>query len=259
MYTEEEARKKIIEAGLRLVNEKLAARTWGNISARISEEEFIITPSGRTYDSLEMQDLVKVKIKDLSYEGKIKPSSETRIHAGCYAIRKDVDFIIHTHQVYASVISVAGQNTDFAPCAGYGLPGTQSLWKKVKISVEENPFSNMFLLNRHGALCFGSDYENAFDNVIELEKKSRALFEANRVEAPERKKRKAFIDDYAQILGYGGIALPGEDENAVELIRSKNSLAACYTVNAKPMAFFDVVLQNNIYRKKYSKLADTNR
>ena len=56
-YTEEEARGLIIEAGHRLLETHLVARTWGNISARISDTEFLITPSGRAYETLTEDEL----------------------------------------------------------------------------------------------------------------------------------------------------------------------------------------------------------
>ena len=93
-YDEKTARALIIEAGHRLLENKLVARTWGNLSARISEDAFIITPSGRAYDTLAPEDLVKVCIRDLSYEGDRKPSSEKGIHAQAYLLRPDCSFII---------------------------------------------------------------------------------------------------------------------------------------------------------------------
>ena len=94
-YSETEARKLVIEAGLRLLENKLIARTWGNISARISKDEFIITPSGKAYDSLTPADLVKVRVSDCSYTGNIKPSSEKGVHAAAYSQRSSVGVIVH--------------------------------------------------------------------------------------------------------------------------------------------------------------------
>ena len=51
-YTQQEAKSLVIEAGLKLVREGLIVRTWGNISARISDEQFVITPSGKGYETL---------------------------------------------------------------------------------------------------------------------------------------------------------------------------------------------------------------
>ena len=104
-YSETEARSLVIEAGRRLAENKLISRTWGNVSARISKDEFIITPSGRAYETLSPADLVKVRVSDCSYSGNIKPSSEKGVHASAYALRQHSGFIIHTHQFYASVVA----------------------------------------------------------------------------------------------------------------------------------------------------------
>ena len=41
-----EDRQKIIRACKFLQDKNLIARTWGNVSARLNEKQFIITPSG---------------------------------------------------------------------------------------------------------------------------------------------------------------------------------------------------------------------
>ena len=177
-YTENEARALVIEAGHRLLENKLIARTWGNISARISDTQFIITPSGRAYDTLKPSELVKVNISDLKYDGDIKPSSEKGIHASVYALRPNVNFVIHTHQFYASAVCAEEKDTDFAPCAAYGLPGTKKLKMNVSESIKLNPDSRAFLMAKHGALCLGSDFDESFSVASELEEKSRMLFES---------------------------------------------------------------------------------
>ena len=100
-----QARSAVLKAGLRLVEAGLIARTWGNVSCRVDAESFVITPSGRSYQSLTADDLVQVKIDDLSYQGPIKPSSEKGIHAEVYKLYPEVNFVIHTHQENASVIA----------------------------------------------------------------------------------------------------------------------------------------------------------
>ena len=46
---EEKAKRAVIQAAKELVKKGLVARTWGNISARISDTQFVITPSGLSY------------------------------------------------------------------------------------------------------------------------------------------------------------------------------------------------------------------
>jgi len=278
-YTEEEARKLVLEAGLRLVREGLIARTWGNISARISDTQFIITPTGRSYDSLSPDELVKVNISDLSYEGDIRPSSEKGIHADCYRLRSDVDFVIHTHQFYASIVGVQGKDKSFAPCAAYGLPGSKALRKTVGQALEANPTKNNFFMTKHGSLSLGKNYEDAFANATHLEEKSRALFETAVEPAEEsftirysrlKKPLLPYIDDFAQMIGprlrsLDDVRILGdgseEDTNAAKMILEKNCAAALYARKVKdcrPLGTFDARLQRYVYLNKYSKNKTSN-
>ena len=56
-YSEQDARRLVVQSGHRLLERGLVARTWGNISARVSDTHFVITPSGRSYDTLQPEDL----------------------------------------------------------------------------------------------------------------------------------------------------------------------------------------------------------
>lgn len=169
MYTEEQARQLVIEAGLKLVEDELVARTWGNVSARCGENEMVITPSGIAYDILKPSDLVKVNIVDLSYDSNIKPSSEKGIHAAVYRMRPDIEFVIHTHQTYASAVAADERDLPYAPCAAYGLPGTDRLKRHVIIALEDHPDHKKFLMAKHGALLLGENMEEAFNMAEQLE------------------------------------------------------------------------------------------
>lgn len=176
----EKAKAIVVIAGKKLVESGLIARTWGNISCRIDEKQYAITPSGRDYNTLKIDDIVIVNIEDLSYDGNIKPSSEKGIHADIYKYRKDVNFIIHTHQLNASTISAVRENFTIlndtnkkligekVVCADYGLPGTKKLRKGVVKAIEKSK-SKAIILSHHGAVCMGEEYEEAFEVAFELE------------------------------------------------------------------------------------------
>ena len=176
--TETAAREQVLEAGLRLVREGLIERTWGNISARVSDTAFVITPSGRPYEDLRPEQLAVVNIADGSHSGTVKPSSEKGIHADAYRLRPEVRFVIHTHQDNASVVGVAGEGLPdlgharlggWIPCAAYGLPSTNRLRRAVEAQVAAWPDSPAVLLRRHGALCMGDSMEDAFSVAEALE------------------------------------------------------------------------------------------
>lgn len=184
-YTEAEARALVVQAGHRLLECGLVARTWGNISARVSDTHFVITPSGRSYETLTPEDLVLVQISDCSYEGERKPSSEKGIHAAAYRHRPDTGFVIHTHQDYASCIGVSGKPLrrlanpllgTSIPCASYGMPSTKKLQKGVEKAMLQYPEAKAIFMRQHGALCMAESFEEAFQMAQALEEVCRKEF-----------------------------------------------------------------------------------
>ncbi|MCR4588630.1 MAG: class II aldolase/adducin family protein [Lachnospiraceae bacterium] len=190
-YEIKEGKEQVIKAGLELLKTGLIARTWGNISARISDTQFVITPSGLAYDSLSPDDIVVVNIADCSYEGSVKPSSEKGVHAAAYRNRPEVNFVIHTHQNYASAVStlrvalangvvdpdtieVLGRRV---PAAEYGISSTKKLTKAVEAAIISNKDSKAVLMVNHGTLCMGKDYEDAFRIAHVLEEVAKKRYE----------------------------------------------------------------------------------
>lgn len=175
------AKKLVIEAGEKLVATGLIARTWGNVSCRVDDKTFVITPSGKPYIGLTPDDIVEVEIATLNYGGDVKPSSEKGVHAEVYKAYPEAGFVIHTHQKTASVISalksgidsVAGEAKkiigDKILISSYGLPGTKKLKKGVTEALKLSP-SKAIVMAHHGAVCFGADLDEAFEVASSLEK-----------------------------------------------------------------------------------------
>ena len=253
---EQELRKQIIKACLYLKKTGLIARTWGNVSARLNEDEFIITPSGLDYELTQPEDLVIVNIKDCSYaEDRRKPSSEKGVHAAAYALRKDVNFIVHTHQYYASAVcadesSIRLSDGSFVPCVDYGLPSTNKLKNNCKKIFTDFKQTNMFLLAKHGAITFGETMKDALDNAQKLEDECKKIFNRRVPKFEMPTDMKPYLDDYAQMFPL----IEGEDVHAVEMVSKKNAAAQLFAINSKPLSDFDAMLQHTIYKFKYSKL-----
>lgn len=176
----QKAKQIVCDAGLKLVKEGLVARTWGNISCRIDKDSFVITPSGRTYEDLTPDDIVQIRIEDCQWSGDVKPSSEKGLHAEVYKLNDDYTAVIHTHQRNASVVASARKDIprindkmaqiigETIPCAAYGLPGTGKL-KKGTAAALKRAGSKAALMANHGAVCAGTDMNDAFTVAITLE------------------------------------------------------------------------------------------
>ena len=306
IYQKKQAEKILLKACRELVDSGLIARTWGNVSIRLSKDMFLITPSGRSYETLEAGDLVTVKIADLSYKGDVKPSSEKEIHASVYKLKPDVDFAVHTHQPNASAVSVLGEDFSLTakngnlradrittaaerailgssiPTAKYGLSSTPPLAANVRRAIRRNLDSKAILMKNHGALCFGSSYEEAFKAAYTLEEVCGRIFEIRcgckmptetgpviegeidkgymmHVRTPfimEMSKRgkdiKAYLDDQAQISGRMVKCIEPGDRNALKALAEeggsvllKNDGALVIAVDREEAEAASIVLEKN--------------
>ena len=176
----QEAKNKVCEAGRQLLKEGLVARTWGNVSIKVSDTQMVITPSGRKYDELTPDEMVLVDIYTLKYEGKLKPSSELKLHCEVYKTRPHINAVIHTHQMYASIVAAAQQDVvvldeahqkilggKIIKAAPYALPNTKKITVETAKAIET---SNAALMSNHGVVCIGKDLEDTFAVARTLEK-----------------------------------------------------------------------------------------
>ncbi|WP_320130668.1 class II aldolase/adducin family protein [uncultured Sphaerochaeta sp.] len=234
-----QAKELVIQAGKQLVASGLIARTWGNVSCRVSDTQFVITPSGRLYESLQIEDIVLVTIADLHYEGTVKPSSEKGIHAAAYRLRKDIHFVIHTHQNIASMAGILGKEIPLTnpqsyqvikekiPTAPYGLPGTKKLCKGVSDTLAKFP-GKAILLAHHGALCLGKDLDEAFSVAEELETVCRDYLFATCTQRTGKK-----TQDFSLLEKYfrSAFHLKAENQNVVSYCLSRRE--------GESLVFFD--------------------
>jgi len=180
-------REQLVKAGLRLVQEGLVSRTWGNISVKANESEMLITPSGRFYEDLTPEDMVLVNFKTDKYDEGRKPSSEFKLHNEIYRTRPEINAVIHTHQMNASTCAAARREVppvldDMAQIIGpsvrvadYALPSTKKI---VRVTVKALKGRNAALMANHGAVCVGRDIDEAFVVCQVLEKACKAFIEA---------------------------------------------------------------------------------
>ncbi len=212
-----EIRARVAETGRMLLEKKLVARTWGNISERIDSDTFAISPSGLDYLHTEPEDVAIVKLADMTWEGRRKPSSEKGIHAAAYRIFPDVNFVIHTHQNFASAMSLGGfdnnkmtaeekEKLGTVMTAGYGLPGTKKLAGNVTAAYELG--AKVVFMEHHGVVICGKSRDEAFEMANLLEEACKAQIKGMNVDEPAGVQLArlgiplpAQLDDMAQMIG----------------------------------------------------------
>jgi L-ribulose-5-phosphate 4-epimerase len=91
-----------LEANLDLVRYGLVLFTWGNVSVFDEESGLvIIKPSGVSYETLTVEDMVVVDLNGKIIEGKYNPSSDTPTHIELYKAFKGIRSVAHTHSKWA--------------------------------------------------------------------------------------------------------------------------------------------------------------
>ena len=109
-------RVQVLEANLELVRQGLVIYTWGNASGIDRESGLVvIKPSGVSYDSMTVDDLVTVDLDGNVVGGHLKPSSDTPTHLALYKAFPNIGGIVHTHSTYATAWAQAGRDL---PCLG---------------------------------------------------------------------------------------------------------------------------------------------
>lgn len=179
---EQELRELVAASGRRLVRSGLVQGTWGNISVRLDENYMVVTPSGLDYERLTPADMVVVNIHTMEWTGKLKPTSEKKLHAGILRERPEINAVIHSHPVNCSVVAAARRempvmNDDMkkyvlgsAKAAVYALPGT----KKMTVgTMEALKGRNACFMANHGVIACGADLEIAFETCRVMEESSK--------------------------------------------------------------------------------------
>lgn len=180
-------RQDIIEAGKRMYARGYVASNDGNISARLDDNKFLVTPTGVSKGFMNPEDLIVVNFEGKILSGMKKPSSEVFMHLQVYKDRPDVNSVCHAHPPYATGFAVAGIPLDKCvlpeviitlgsiPLIEYGTPGTEELYRPITKLIKDY---DAFLLTNHGALTVGKDVFDAYYKMETLEHFANIAFVA---------------------------------------------------------------------------------
>lgn len=172
-------RESVIAYGKKLAENRLIQATWGNVSARIDENRFLITPSGVDYDRIRPEDIVEIRIADGSFAAGQRPSSEREMHRRIYAARSDVRAVIHTHSAALQTFAACRESLRTpeidAPCAAYGVSGSKKLAESASDVLRSH---DLCIMANHGFIAVGADLETALARAVTAENAAKRRLEA---------------------------------------------------------------------------------
>lgn len=220
----EKEKKEVIKAGMTLDRYGLIALSGGNVAVRMASGEILLTPSGMIYEDMVADDVLVVDLQGKILEGERKPSSDTDGILYIFQKRPDINATIHTHQPYATAISLIQDEftvnlTTLANAAAghvkvtpYSSPGSVELG----IDTVENLGSSLaVILAHHGVMTVGTSLKQALYAAVYLEEAAKCYLAARAV-GPVKQMSKAQIQQAIDIFQYYG---QGHDKIPVEMLK----------------------------------------
>jgi L-fuculose-phosphate aldolase len=224
-YSDNEAKEIICEIGRRMYNRNYVAANDGNISVKVGPNEIWTTPTGVSKGFMTPDMMVKMDLSGNVLFGKLKPSSEVKMHLRVYNENAEVHGVVHAHPQVATSFAVAGISLDQpvlpeaivllgnVPVAPYALPGTQEVPDSIAPYCKTH---NAVLLANHGALTWGRDLMEAYFRMESLEHCATILMYSNNMLKKANELNTSQVADLIKIresmgIKTGGIPI-GKDE-----------------------------------------------
>lgn len=174
----QQIKESICDIGRRIYMNHFVAANDGNISVKVSDNEFYCTPTGVSKGFMTPDMIIKVDSEGNKTEGNLNPSSEIKMHLRVYKERPDVKSVVHAHPPVATAFAVANIPLDDyilpeailflgpVPICDYGTPSTMEIPDSLAPYLQTN---DAFLLKNHGALTVGNSLIKAYFNMESLE------------------------------------------------------------------------------------------
>ncbi len=182
---ETRVRDEIAEVGKSLFDRCFTFGSTGNISARLSTGEMLMTPTNASMGSLDPARLSKFTAEGV-HSGGDKPTKEAFLHQCMYCARKKAGAVVHLHSTHAVAVSILdGLDPDDVlppltayyamrvgrlPLVPYFAPGDVALADAVR---ERAGRSHAVLLANHGPVVAGQTLKVAQYAMEELEETAK--------------------------------------------------------------------------------------
>jgi len=163
---------EIIDTCLRLSAAGYIFGTWGNISARLDDGNYLMTPSRVEYADMRPEDLPVLSPGGERVSGNRVSTSERELHRGIMNARADINAVIHTHSPYAMAAAaldegVPALSEEMCQLLGGCIPITPRF-----VTSEEHIVlgeavtgalggNNALLIRNHGIICCGRTLREA--------------------------------------------------------------------------------------------------
>ncbi len=202
MHEETRIRDEICRVGSSLFDRGMTAGSSGNISVRLEDGGWLMTPTNVSLGALD-----PVRLSRLDADGKLisgdAPTKEAFLHLSMYGERKDAAAVVHLHSSHATAVSILRDvdpndvlpaltayyimRVGRLPLVPYFAPGDPDLAHAVRALAGAH---HAVLLANHGPVVAGTSLANAQYATEELEETAKLFLmlqnQALRLLTPEQ-------------------------------------------------------------------------
>ena len=189
----QEAARAVLEAAQAMYAKGLVEGTAGNVSGRVGDGTFCLTPSSLGYEAMRTSDLIFVDAGGDVVAGDGHPSSEKALHLACYRQWSEVGGVVHCHPLYDSMFAVARQTIPAAieevviyiggdvEVCDYHLTGSDELGDAVAAELGRR---SAVLMANHGLVTVGRDPADALHAALVVERTAHIVWGARPLGTP---------------------------------------------------------------------------
>ncbi len=176
--SEAHTRQQMIRIARLCYERHLLVAMDGNLSMLLDDGNVLCTRAGCHKGFLCDDDLVVIDRRGNKVRGQGNPTSEMAMHLACYDARPDVRAVVHAHPPISVAFTIAGVSMarcvlpevvltlGTIPTLDYRTTGTGDLAALVGEHIRQH---DAVLMDRHGAVCVGSDLLEAFCRLETME------------------------------------------------------------------------------------------
>ena len=165
----------------------------GHMSCRLPGTDHLLINSGKSVRSnLGVADVIEIDLDGHPVGHEVVPPMEFHLHSAIYRRRPEVNAVAHTHPLWSTLFSSAGEEVKPVTMQAAVMGPVQTFAKTA--SINQRPLAEelaealgphrVIMMRSHGAVTVGGDIVEAFVLAIYLEETARRQYLARAIGTP---------------------------------------------------------------------------
>jgi len=171
-------KKEMINVARKMWKRSMVDGNGGNITVRVGDNLCLCTPTLRSKGEVLIDEIALIDLDGNQKAGWRKRTSEALTHLAIMKVQPKCKSVIHGHPPYSTAFAVANIEPPTCLCSEaeiftgpiklvpYFTPGSHELTEAVRDVAKDNP---AILLANHGVMAWGSDVEDAYWKMENME------------------------------------------------------------------------------------------